>query len=435
MKDLLQFKKFVQEINQENGRLYKQAVLEKYREDYTIRQFLKYAFDPFIQFGLGEKKLTKALDACEDAKHFGTLGLLEYLRQHNTGTDNDAALAQTVIRDISEVDITAANILTAVICKDLSLGASVSTINKAMPGLIREWAVQLAQKYFEKPEKLEGKEFVITEKLDGIRIIAIKDGAGNVSFFSRVGQPITGLVELEEEMKRLPSNIALDGEITIANYRDMPSGDAYKQTTKIVRLKDAEKRNLVMRVFDGMTAGEFSSQHTSMPYHERRKLIKDLFPAGEFKYFEVLPELYRGTDTSMVTKWLDKVVSEGGEGVMINLNDSAYKFTRCWDLMKVKKFQSLDLEVIDLEEGSGRLAGTLGAILVRYKGGNVVRVGSGFSDEERALYWSQPNLILNKVCEIKMFEETQAANGQYSLRFPTWVSNIRDPMDKATPDY
>jgi DNA ligase-1 len=95
----------------------------------------------------------------------------------------------------------------------------------------------------------------------------------------------------------------------------------------------------------------------------------------------------------------------------------------------------LDLEVIDLEEGSGRLVGTLGAILVRYKGGNVVRVGSGFSDEERALYWSQPDLILHKVVEIKYFESTRNADGQESLRFPTWVSNIRDPMDKANPDF
>ena len=317
MKDLLQFKKFVQEINQENGRLYKQAVLEKYSEDYTIRQFLKYAFDPFIQFGLGEKKITKELDECEEAKSFGTLELLQYLQRHNTGTDKDAAHAQTVIREISEVDITAANILMAVICKDLSIGANVSTINKAMPGLIREWAVQLAQKYFEKPEKLEGKEFVVTEKLDGIRIIAIKDSQGQVSFFSRVGQPITGLVELEEEMKKLPSNIALDGEITITNYRDMPSGDAYKQTTKIVRLKDAAKRNLIMRVFDGMTAGEFSSQSCNATYDKRREMIESLFASSEFKCFEVLPELYRGTDTSMVTKLLDEAVEKKQEGVMI----------------------------------------------------------------------------------------------------------------------
>ena len=110
-----------------------------------------------------------------------------------------------------------------------------------------------------------------------------------------------------------------------------------------------------------------------------------------------------------------------------------YVWGRTWNLMKVKKFTSLDLEVVDMEEGSGRLSGTLGAIHVRYKDGNIVKVGSGFSDEERKLYWQQPELILNKVTEIKYFEESQNADGSYSLRFPIWCSNIR--IDKLEPDF
>jgi DNA ligase-1 len=120
---------------------------------------------------------------------------------------------------------------------------------------------------------------------------------------------------------------------------------------------------------------------------------------------------------------------------MVNLTQAKYLWKRSRDLLKVKKFNSLDLEVIDLEEGSGRLAGTLGAIHVRYKNGNIVKVGSGFSDEERNLYWTYPELIMNRVVEVKFFEETQSATGECSLRFPTWCSNIRDPKDKATPDF
>ena len=104
-------------------------------------------------------------------------------------------------------------------------------------------------------------------------------------------------------------------------------------------------------------------------------------------------------------------------------------------MLKVKKFNSLDLEVVDIEEGSGRLSGTLGAIKVRYKDGNIVKVGSGFSDEERTKYWSTPALILHKIVEVKYFEESTNADGTFSLRFPTWCSNIRDPRDKAAPDF
>ena len=75
----------------------------------------------------------------------------------------------------------------------------------------------------------------------------------------------------------------------------------------------------------------------------------------------------------------------------------------------------------------------MGAIHVRYKDGNIVKVGSGFSDEERKLFWNSPDIILNKVVEVKYFEESQNADGSYSLRFPTWCSNIR--IDKLEPDF
>ena len=70
------------------------------------------------------------------------------------------------------------------------------------------------------------------------------------------------------------------------------------------------------------------------------------------------------------------------------------------------------------------------------KDGNIVKVGSGFSDEERKLYFEHPELIMSHIVEIKYFEETRSsADNTLSLRFPTWVSNIRDPMDKANPDF
>jgi DNA ligase-1 len=213
----------------------------------------------------------------------------------------------------------------------------------------------------------------------------------------------------------------------------MPSKDAYKAASKIIRLKgDTPKTGLTYRVFDCMTADEFKAQQCDKTYAERRSMLES-FPA--MIHVEVLPVLYQGSDTSKITEWLTKITNEGGEGCMVNLTQAKYSWKRSRDLLKVKKFNSLDLEVIDIEEGSGRLAGTLGAIHVRYKNGNPVKVGSGFSDEERKLYWAHPELIMNRVVEVKFFEETQSATGECSLRFPTWVSNIRDPKDKATPDF
>ena len=439
MNTLLHFKNFYEEIRASNSRKYKQEVLQKYKDDEVVKYYLKIAFDPYTRYGISVKKLYKEVRVGEVQCPLTVFDLFDYLAEHNTGRDYDVAVCQIALEWLAQDDTECAQLLELLICKDLNLGVDAKSINSVVPDLIPTFNVQLAEKYFEKPEKLEGKEFAITTKLDGFRLIAMKDKTGNVSFYSRVGQRIEGLVEIEEELKAgFPAEVVLDGELTISNYFDMPSKDAYKAASKIIRLKgDTPKRGLTYRVFDGMYIDEWRSQNCTHTYDERRNLLEGLFgyASAPIPHIEFLPVLYRGNDTSKITEILEEIVANGGEGCMVNVVSAPYRFTRTWDLVKVKKFNSLDLEVIGMEPGEGRLAGTLGAIHVRYKDGNIVKVGSGFSDEERKLYWSQPDLILNKIVEVKYFESSQNADGTESLRFPTWVSNIRDPRDKATPDY
>ena len=91
--------------------------------------------------------------------------------------------------------------------------------------------------------------------------------------------------------------------------------------------------------------------------------------------------------------------------------------------------QTMDLEIIGFEEGTGRLARTLGAILVRYKNGNVVKVGSGFSDEMRDMIWDHQDKCLGAICEIQYFEETTNADGGESLRFPVFKDFRPDKLE------
>lgn len=423
MQDLTKFKLFVDEINQENGRLYKQGILRKYKDDISVRCLLTFAFDPFIIYGLSKKKLAKDLPWVPYTHT--AVELLNYLVIHNTGRDQDIQVAQATLRVLpSDLE----DLLRAIICKDLSIGVDAKTINKEIPGLIREFNVMLANKYFDKPEFIEGKKFAITTKIDGGRIIAMKEN-GEVSFYTRAGQKYEGLVDLEDEMFRLmPDNTCLDGEITLLNRGKLSSKEAYKQTMKITRA-DGEKHGIKMLVFDYMTANEFKNQCCQYPYSTRRAGAELLFASETFKFFELLPILYEGEDTSMITTLLDKQVAAGEEGIMINLCDALYEFKRTNSLLKCKKMQTMDLEIIDFEEGEGRLAGTLGAILVRYKDGNVVKVGSGFSDQLRKEVWSNQSDYLGKTAEISYFEETTNASGGASLRFPIFKDFRHDKLE------
>ena len=432
MRTIVHFKQFVTEINESNGRLYKQSVLQRYKDDEIVKRYLKIAFDPFMVFGISTKKLSKIVPGSGVTEVESVFDLFDYLEKHNTGTDRDISICQEVLSHVNTWDRDAGTVLEALICKDLSIGCDSKSINKEMPNLIPTFNVQLANKYFDKPQYVEGKTFAITTKIDGGRIIALKEN-GQVSFYTRAGQKYEGLVDLESEMLRLmPDNTCLDGEITLLVRGNLSSKDAYKETMKIVRTKDKEKHGIKMLVFDCMTADEFKNQNCTNDYTVRRADAELLFNQGDFQYFELLPILYRGSDTSEITRILEEEVSNGEEGIMINICDAPYEFKRTNGLLKVKKMQTMDLEIIGFEEGEGRLAGKLGAVLVRYKNGNVVKVGSGFSDDLRVTIWANQSDYLGNICEVQYFEETTNADGGESLRFPIF-KDFRP--DKTEADY
>lgn len=432
MKTLQHFNEFVKEITSSNSRKYKQEVLQKYKDDEIIQKYLKIAFDPYQVYGLSYKKLSTQIKSASNyvPKTKTVFELFEYLAVHNTGTFDDILECCNALEAVAAVDLEASYILTKLICKDLSIGCDAKTINSIIPECVPQFSVQLAEKYFDKPDRVEGKEFAITTKIDGGRIIAIKEN-GQVSFFTRAGQKYEGLVDLEREMaERLPDNYVFDGEITLLDYRNYDSKTAYKLAMKITRA-DGPKAGVKMLVFDGMPLTEWKAQRSMLSWSDRRHMLECMtgFYNDSLTYFELLPILYRGTDTSKILELLESEIARNQEGVMINICDASYEFKRTVNLLKCKKFSDTDLEIIGVEEGTGRLSGTLGAILVRYKEGNVVKVGSGFSDEMRAEIWADPSKFLNRICTVKYFEETTNKEGGISLRFPTFVSIRTDKFE------
>lgn len=114
---------------------------------------------------------------------------------------------------------------------------------------------------------------------------------------------------------------------------------------------------------------------------------------------------------------------------MVNL-DTPYLCRRNNGILKVKRFYTMDLQVLGYEEGNGRLSGTLGALLLNFDG-NVVKVGSGFSDEERFRIWEQKENVLGKICEVKYKEVSfDKKTGAKSLQFPVFVAIRTDKDDQ-----
>jgi DNA ligase-1 len=81
---------------------------------------------------------------------------------------------------------------------------------------------------------------------------------------------------------------------------------------------------------------------------------------------------------------LREVVQGGGEGLMLRRGDSLYRAGRGDDLLKLKEHDDAEAQVIAHIAGQGKYHGQLGALLVQTPSGQRFRLGSGFSDAQRA---------------------------------------------------
>lgn len=432
MKNLGIFKAFVDEITADNSRTEKMRVLKKYSEDDNVKFFLDFVYNPYIVTGISDKKISKTV-----APIYFEDDIYDYLKQHNTGRDEDIARVQFVMNEFPEE---LRPLFKAVVTKNLNLGVDSKTINKVIPNILPEFNIMLANKYFDNPSVVEGMEFAITTKIDGGRIVALKEN-GVVSFYTRAGQKYEGLVDLENELSGIAEdNFMLDGELTLLDKGNLVSKEQYKETMKISR-KDGIKHGLKMLVFDWLPISDFKKQYSTIPYCSRRieamKLLRNSDGSNRLTYFELLPVLYYGNDTSKISEILKEQVAAGNEGIMLNVGSAPYRFKRSSDLLKVKLMNDLDLEVIGFEEGTNRHAGRLGALIVNYKG-FAVKIGSGFSDELRDEIWQNKNTYLGRLAVVQYFETTTATTGpnkgKESLRFPVFI-DFRDSWDKNTPDF
>lgn len=403
-----------------------------------IKEVYKWLFDNSRVGGIAKKKWEKVEPTMMDELSFGSQGInsivqvFKYLDEHNTGRDCDVAWCKLACKELCISDEEEA-MFAEVITKTLVIGCDASTVNKVFPMLVPTFDVMLADKYLDLDQKKLDKiscngtrEFVLQEKLDGFRCIAIKE-EGKVKFVSRQGKLYEGLVDLEKALETIPEdNFVLDGELIVTNRNEIPSGDQYKATSKLVTTKEPEKHGVTLNVFDYMPLYMWIAKETKFPYTDRYATLFEMFNKyGEIlePSFTLVPLLHQGTDLSVVLKELAKARSNNWEGIMLRWSDSEYEFDRSTELLKVKPMKEMDVIIDGYEEGDGKYVGMLGAFICHVEhpefGHLEMHVGGGYSDDERKSYWENRDNLVGRVLEMQYFEVTEnTTTHQKSVRFP-----------------
>lgn len=395
--------------------------------DVETLQVLQFLCDPNAVTGLSTKKLQKNVEPVECK--FTFTELLNYLCKHNTGSDKEVALVKGFLKDYNDED---RDVLTQVIAKTWTTTIGASLLNKAHPGSVHVFEVQLAYEYSKQIHKFDDDvEFVVTQKLDGFRsVVEINDGRV-VSIRTRTGKLLNNLNELSialEEALPNEGHYIFDGELLMNDAEGRwTSGERFQQTSKQVSAK-GQAHDVAFHVFDALPYDEFIKGISVDTYNKRRELLNRV---RENELVKVVPVL--GTCTKdEISTWSDFATKNNWEGVMLNDPNACYETKRHKGLLKVKKMHTADLIIVGFEEAiDGKNRGGLKSLIVQLDDENTVNVASGLTEEQRIDIWSNKDQYLGKIVEVKYFEETVNQNGGRSLRFPV-VLRFRD--DKTIED-
>jgi DNA ligase-1 len=200
----------------------------------------------------------------------------------------------------------------------------------------------------------------MSEKYDGLR--GYWDGQ---KLWSRKGNLIHAP---DYFLAELPRDIALDGELWIGHGK-------FEETMSIVRSEKPDDR------WERVRYMVFDAPQAKGTFEQRMQFLRENVSEGNRFVKVVAQERCQGVTQLLAER--DRVVREGGEGLMLRQPESTYEARRSPTLLKVKPYDDAEATVIAHEPGKGKFAGKLGALRVRADDGREFSIGSGLTDADR----------------------------------------------------
>jgi len=246
---------------------------------------------------------------------------------------------------------------------------------------------------------------LVSQKLDGIRCLII-DGVA----VSRNLKPIRN--EFVQATIGLGQYNGLDGELIVG---DPFSKDCYRSTNSGVMSKDGEP-DFTYRVFDrwDRPSERFADRLAAT---QRGYKIQRVF--HQWAYCE-----------SDLLRIEEELLGKGAEGVMVRSLEGTYKYGRSTlkegTLGKLKRMESSEAEilwVIELQHNMNEAVtnalghtersahkenkvcgGVMGALSVKcLESGAVFQIGTGFTAEDRAWFWSNQDAVVGQIITYNHF--------------------------------
>lgn len=417
----------ISEIASNNSKLHKEAVLvrEANAENAILFSGLRLTYDPMVTFGIKQVPEKTNLGTGNDLSWEDFTDLANKL--YTRGLTGQAA------RDAIDTAMDKSNLMQwngwyrLILIKDMRAGFSETTVNKAVkkankPNFaIPLFECQLAHDGANHENKIDGNK-MIEVKLDGVRVITVVYPDGRVDQFSRNGKALENFPAIRAQFAAMATALeepmVFDGEVMSSSFQDL--------MRQVHRKSNVETNDAILYLFDWLSLEEFSVYNRcNIQQQTRSRTLKEFIEAAEQPNIKVLDHEWVSLESTIGQKQFKEInaraIAGGYEGIMVKDPYAAYECKRTTNWLKIKPFIEVTLKVVDIEEGTGRNEGRLGALVCEGEDdGRLIRVnvGSGFTDDDRvAIFRSKVSVVGHQV-EVRADTVSQNQDGSYSLRFP-----------------
>ena len=321
------------------------------------------------------------------------------------------------------------DVIYKIIDKDLECRIGVKAINEIYPNLVPEFEVSLCQKYNDVVSKVDifDGTWLVSHKLDGLRLVTIIDENGNIKFYSRQGKEFETLDVLKEDIKKLNlKSKVIDGEICVLKEDGQ---EDFQGIIQLARRKNFTIPNPIYLTFDIIDYDDFFNKKGNINLFHRLAELNNIID-DKYEHIKVL-EQTRLQSKNEFESMIQNMRDLNWEGLILR-RDVPYEGKRTNNMLKFKDMMDQEYEVLDIEVGPFRIVEDnkevtveiLSAVKIKHKGYDV-SVGSGFTIEQRKMFYEDPSKIVGHKITVQYFEESKDKSGNLSLRFPVFKA-IRD---------
>ena len=413
--------KVIQELESDNSRLKKEAIIRRESDAENIRFFngVGSALDGFRTFGIQKVPISKKDGPGITQTEFDDV--LKQMEERQLTGDSMRGMVQDLC-DRSKMEEWN-DWYRRILIKDLRCGVTHKTINKHSTMKVPVFECMLADDSKKHEKKMTGDVYV-EPKLDGVRVITICDvDKDEVRMYSRNGKELNNFPKILEQfdsmLDQMAESMVFDGEVMSDDFQTL--------MREIHRKGGAKTDDAVLNVFDCLPLEAFKEGGYAGSLTVRKGMLNEYeFGPNISKVEYVRMNLSEDDGQKMFADYNKLCIDKGFEGIMVKPMSCVYECKRSSLWLKVKPFIEVSLKVIDTEEGTGRNAGKLGALIV--EGTDMdkfikTNVGSGLTDNDREEFWKAKDKLIGQIVEIRAdaITQNQDTKDEWSLRFPRFL--------------